>query len=75
VILDQLQKALAFKRLHEEPGAFVIPNPWDAGSARLLENLGFKALATTSAGLAFSLGKPDGANAVSGRRRSPTPLQ
>jgi 2-methylisocitrate lyase-like PEP mutase family enzyme len=65
VILDQLQKALAFKRLHEEPGAFVIPNPWDAGSARLLENLGFRALATTSAGLAFSLGRPDGANAVS----------
>lgn len=63
--MNQLQKALAFKRLHEEPGAFVVPNPWDAGSARLLENLGFRALATTSAGLAFSLGRPDGANAVS----------
>src|ERR1700761_9491992 len=53
-------KAEAFRRLHERPGIFVAPNPWDAGSARVLESLGFKALATTSAGLAFSLGKPDG---------------
>jgi 2-methylisocitrate lyase-like PEP mutase family enzyme len=59
--MSQAQKAETFKRLHEGPGAFVIPNPWDAGSARLLETLGFKALATTSAGLAFSLAKPDGA--------------
>jgi 2-methylisocitrate lyase-like PEP mutase family enzyme len=55
-----LQKANAFKRLHHQSGIFVMPNPWDAGSARVLEALGFKALATTSGGLAFSLGKPDG---------------
>jgi 2-methylisocitrate lyase-like PEP mutase family enzyme len=63
--MNQTAKAHAFKRLHEQAGTFVIPNPWDAGSARLLEHLGFKALATTSAGLAFSLGRPDGAEAVS----------
>jgi 2-methylisocitrate lyase-like PEP mutase family enzyme len=50
----------AFRRLHES-GCFVIPNPWDAGSARVLERLGFKALATTSAGCAWSVGMPDGA--------------
>ena len=56
----QEQKASAFRALHEgEP--FVIPNPWDAGSARVLEALGFKALATTSSGFAFTLGRPDGA--------------
>lgn len=49
-----------FRHLHEEPGLFVIPNPWDVGSARILASLGFKALATTSAGLAFSLGRADG---------------
>jgi 2-methylisocitrate lyase-like PEP mutase family enzyme len=53
-------RANEFKMLHQQPGIFVVPNPWDAGSARILETLGFKALATTSAGLAFSLGKPDG---------------
>lgn len=58
---SQLQKAHAFQRLHAGPGIFVIPNPWDAGSARLLGHLGFAALATTSAGLAFSLARPDGA--------------
>jgi 2-methylisocitrate lyase-like PEP mutase family enzyme len=46
--------------LHEREGAFVIPNPWDVGSARLLAGLGFEALATTSAGFANSLGRPDG---------------
>lgn len=50
----------AFRRLHEA-GCFVIPNPWDAGSARYLRHLGFPALATTSAGAAFSLGLSDGA--------------
>ncbi len=51
---------MTFRALHEsEP--FVIPNPWDAGSAMLLEHLGFKALATTSSGFAFTRGKPDGA--------------
>ena len=48
----------AFRRLHES-GCFVIPNPWDAGSARFLEGLGFKALATTSSGIAWSLGQRD----------------
>jgi 2-methylisocitrate lyase-like PEP mutase family enzyme len=54
-------RAEAFKALHQQPGLFVVPNPWDAGSARILETLGFKALATTSGGLAFMLGRPDGA--------------
>jgi 2-methylisocitrate lyase-like PEP mutase family enzyme len=61
----QMTRAEAFKALHERPGIFVIPNPWDVGSAKALASLGFEALATTSAGLAFSLGKPDGAAAVS----------
>src|ERR687885_1209213 len=56
----QLERATRFKALHERAGAFVIPNPWDAGSARLLAALGFEALATTSAGFAFSLGRLDG---------------
>ncbi len=49
-----------FRALHHDMGAFIIPNPWDIGSARMLAALGFKALATTSAGLAFSLGLKDG---------------
>ena len=52
------------RALHRGPGIFVIPNPWDAGSAKILTHLGFEALATTSAGLAFSLGKPDGLRIV-----------
>src|SRR3954470_7082445 len=56
----QTEKAHAFQALHE--GApFVIPNPWDAGSARVLESLGFEALATTSSGFAATLGRLDGA--------------
>jgi 2-methylisocitrate lyase-like PEP mutase family enzyme len=61
---SQQARAAALKTLHERSGIFVIPNPWDAGSARMLAALGFEALATTSAGLAFSLGKPDGQGAV-----------
>ncbi|BBT38780.1 Carboxyvinyl-carboxyphosphonate phosphorylmutase [Pseudomonas putida] len=61
----QTLRAEAFKAMHEREGAFVIPNPWDAGSARLLASLGFEALATTSAGLAFSLGRPDAEGALS----------
>lgn len=58
---EELQiRAEKFKALHQRTGIFVAPNPWDAGSARVLESFGFEALATTSAGLAFSLGKPDG---------------
>ena len=52
----QLEKAKAFRALHERPGAFIIPNPWDAGTARLLAAMEFEALATTSLGLANSLG-------------------
>src|SRR5436189_789946 len=50
----------AFRAMHRS-GCFVIPNPWDAGSARFLQSLGFKALATTSSGFAWSQGRPDGA--------------
>jgi 2-methylisocitrate lyase-like PEP mutase family enzyme len=57
---DRATRRAAFRRLHER-GCFVLPNPWDAGSARYLQHLGFPALATTSAGFAFSLGLPDGA--------------
>src|SRR5918999_2820620 len=56
---SQKDKAAAFRALHEGE-TFVIPNPWDAGSARVLEALGFKALATTSSGFAFTLGRLDG---------------
>jgi 2-methylisocitrate lyase-like PEP mutase family enzyme len=49
-----------FRQLHARDGAFVIPNPWDPGSARMLQGLGFEALATTSSGFAFSLGRLDG---------------
>jgi 2-methylisocitrate lyase-like PEP mutase family enzyme len=56
----QEQKAADFRALHEGE-AFVIPNPWDAGSAKVLAALGFKALATTSSGFAFTLGRRDGA--------------
>jgi 2-methylisocitrate lyase-like PEP mutase family enzyme len=57
--VTQDQRAAAFRALHEgEP--FVIPNAWDAGSARVFEALGFRALATTSSGFAFTLGRPDG---------------
>jgi len=56
----QQQKAQTFRALHEE-GVFLIPNPWDAGSAKLLAALGFLALASTSSGFAFTLGRPDAA--------------
>jgi 2-methylisocitrate lyase-like PEP mutase family enzyme len=61
----QTEKATAFRALHQRPGAFIIPNPWDAGTAKLLASLGFEALATTSLGLANTLGRPDGAGVVS----------
>src|SRR3546814_17597828 len=65
----QTRRAQAFKALHEREGAFVLPNPLDAGSATMLASLGFEALATTSAGYAFSLGRPDGS--AGGLRRGP----
>jgi 2-methylisocitrate lyase-like PEP mutase family enzyme len=60
---DPTARRAAFRKLHES-GCFLIPNPWDVGSARYLQGLGFKALATTSAGFAFSIGRPDSAAAV-----------
>jgi len=62
--VTQLMKAERLAALHARSGAFVIPNPWDAGTARLLSTLGYEALATTSAGLAYSLGRPDGGGSV-----------
>src|SRR3954453_22228101 len=59
-MVTQSEKAEKFKALHEREGAFIIPNPWDVGSARILTALGFEALATTSAGFANSLGRLDG---------------
>ena len=55
---EQDDRVAAFRELHAD-GCFVIPNPWDVGSAVALQRLGFKALATTSAGLAWTLGRPD----------------
>jgi 2-methylisocitrate lyase-like PEP mutase family enzyme len=57
----QAEKGAAFRALHHRDCAFLMPNPWDVGTARLLRRLGFEALATTSGGFAFSVGKPDGA--------------
>lgn len=57
---SQSEKCDRFAALHSQPGAFIIPNPWDAGSAKILQSLGFKALATTSAGFAYALGRADG---------------
>ncbi|HEV8554547.1 MAG TPA: isocitrate lyase/phosphoenolpyruvate mutase family protein [Casimicrobiaceae bacterium] len=61
---SQAARAEAFKFLHARPGIFAIPNPWDAGSAKMLAALGFEALATTSAGFAFSVGRPDAEGAI-----------
>jgi Phosphoenolpyruvate phosphomutase len=59
-LMSQLlrEKRDQFRKLHES-GCFVLPNPWDVGSARMLEHLGFVALASTSAGFAWSIGRPD----------------
>ncbi len=59
--MNQTEKAEALKALHEGPELFVIPNPFDAGTARMFAGMGFKAVATTSAGLAWGVGKIDGA--------------
>jgi 2-methylisocitrate lyase-like PEP mutase family enzyme len=61
----QAEKAAAFQALHQRAEVFVIANPWDAGTARILTGLGFSALSTTSAGLAFTLGRRDGTASVS----------
>lgn len=65
MLATQAEKAARFQALHSRKGAFVIPNPWDAGTARMLTALGFEALATTSAGHAFSLGRRDQEGALS----------
>ena len=59
-MVDSISRRRVFRQLHES-GCFVIPNPWDIGSARALVQLGFKALATTSSGFAWSMGRPDNA--------------
>ena len=61
----QLDRAQRFRALHERPGIFVMPNPWDAGSAKLFASLGFEAMATTSLGFAMALGRVDGTLAIS----------
>ena len=63
-MVSQATRAEAFKSLHARRGIFAIPNPWDAGSAKMLATLGFEALATTSAGFAFSVGRPDAEGAI-----------
>jgi len=63
--MDRREKYARFQRLHAREDAFVIPNPWDAGSARLLTSLGFEALATSSAGYAFAKGKRDSSATLS----------
>ena len=63
--LSQTAKAEAFRRLHETAEAFILPNAWDAGSAKLLAATGFPALASTSAGFAYALGRPDASSALS----------
>jgi 2-methylisocitrate lyase-like PEP mutase family enzyme len=60
----QAEKAKAFRALHERPGIFIMPNPWDAGTAKLFASLGFEALATTSLGYASSRGRVDGTLSV-----------
>jgi 2-methylisocitrate lyase-like PEP mutase family enzyme len=57
---SQASKAIQFRELHRGPGALILPNAWDVASARVFEDAGFPAIATTSAGIAFSLGYPDG---------------
>ncbi|GGU65582.1 hypothetical carboxyvinyl-carboxyphosphonate phosphorylmutase [Streptomyces albospinus] len=62
---DQYRRAVAFRKLHEGSEPFVVANPWDAGTARILTRHGFRALATTGAGLSYALGHADGGNLVS----------
>ena len=61
----QVEKARSFRALHERPGIFIMPNPWDAGTAKLFASLGFEALATTSLGFASSRGRVDGTLSIS----------
>ena len=61
----QAEKGQRFRELHARPGLLLLPNPWDAGTAKLLQSLGFEALATTSLGMSNALGRVDGDSAVS----------
>jgi 2-methylisocitrate lyase-like PEP mutase family enzyme len=65
VMPSQSEKGRRFRELHERPGIIVMPNPWDAGTAKLLQSLGFEALATTSLGMSNALGRVDGQGSVS----------
>ncbi len=58
--MTQAEKAVQFRALHQRAGAFLIPNPWDAGSARILAGLGFEAFATSSGAAAATFGRRDG---------------
>src|SRR5690242_5021636 len=60
----QAEKGRLFQELHKRPGILLLPNPWDAGTAKLLQSLGFEALATTSLGMANALGRVDGEGSV-----------
>ncbi|HEX3954868.1 MAG TPA: isocitrate lyase/phosphoenolpyruvate mutase family protein [Stellaceae bacterium] len=60
----QAEKGVLFRELHQRPGILILPNPWDAGTAKLLASLGFEALATTSLGMSNALGRADGEGAV-----------
>src|SRR3954471_17823471 len=62
---SQAEKGRLFRELHARPGILILPNPWDAGTAKLLASLGFEALATTSLGMANALGRVDGEGSVS----------
>src|SRR5256885_13050252 len=61
----QEEKGRLFRELHQRPGILILPNPWDAGTAKLLASLGFEALATTSLGMSNALGRADGEGLVS----------
>src|ERR1041385_6917484 len=62
---SQAEKGRLFQELHQRPGILILPNPWDAGTAKLLASVGVEALATTSLGMSNALGRPDGENVVS----------
>ena len=62
---EAIRRGTLFRELHRGPDILVLPNPWDRGTAKLLTNVGFRALATTSAGLGFTLGERDGDGSVS----------
>ena len=64
-MISQAEKGRLFRELHSRPGFLILPNPWDAGTAKLLASLGFEALATTSLGMANALGRVDGEGSVS----------